>query len=229
MNARFRWLTITPLGRAHLARVALAMQAKPYGRDTKSGYSLSTVRAELIEGAYTERLDYVQKILDPFGAELSIARIEFRRTEFRLGTAYPQLQLRNPARQIKPLINLIGNSLDFQVAVTPISLSPLAWAKALAKVTESVQVLTIRSTKFSLSNDAHASVVISGARDVRPLLLSLLCKRSVDADSVVCGWGGEANEWRVELRTAGCAIVTASPVDDPARLLRKALGVASSA
>ena len=223
MNARYHWLSVAPLGRAQIAKIASAMQAKPYSRDSKSGYSLSTVRTDWIEGAFTERVEYIERLADPLGGELSISRVEFRRTEFRLGAAFPQLELRDPARQIRPLINLIGDSLDFQVALTPIVSSPLVWAKGLARDREAVRVLAIRSTKFSLSNDARASVIVTGASDVRALLPTFLGKRVIEAESVVCGWGSPGAEWRVELRATGRANVLLSPVDNPGQLLRKAL------
>ena len=141
MHTRYRWLSVAPLGRAQLAKVASAMQAKPYSREAKSGYSLSTIRGDWLEGAYTERVEYVERVTDPLGGELSISRVEFRRTEFRIGVVYPQLELRDPARQVRPLLNLIGDSLDFHVAVTPISVSPLLWAEALTSQGEAVQVL----------------------------------------------------------------------------------------
>ena len=89
MHTRYRWLSVAPLGRAQLAKVASAMQAKPYSREAKSGYSLSTVRGDWLEGAYTERVEYVERVTDPLGGELSISRVEFRRTEFRIGLVYP--------------------------------------------------------------------------------------------------------------------------------------------
>jgi len=227
MHARYRWLSVAPLGRAQLAKVASAMQAKPYSREAKSGYSLSTVRGDWLEGAYTERVEYVERVTDPLGGELSISRVEFRRTEFRVGVAYPQLELRDPARQVRPLINLIGDSLNFQVAVTPISVSPLVWAKALAAEGEAVRVLSIRSTKFSLSNDVRASVLVTGTSDVRPSLPTLLGTRPIEADYVVCGWGSENRHWRVELRATACASVLMSPVDNPGQVLRKALPAVS--
>jgi hypothetical protein len=223
MHTRYRWLSVVPLGRAQLAKVASAMQAKPYSRQAKSGYSLSTVRGDWLEGAYTERVEYVERVTDPLGGELSISRVEFRRTEFRLSVVYPQLEMRDPARQVRPLINLIGDSLDFHVAVTPISVSPLLWVKALTTQGEAVQILTIRSTKFSLSNDARASVLVTGTSDVRASLPTLLGTRPVEADYIVCGWGSESRQWRVELRATGCASVLMSPVDNPGQVLRKAL------
>ena len=225
MNARYRWFSVAPLARGQLAKVAAAMRAKPYSHDSKSGYHLTTVRADWLEGNFTERLEYEEKLTDPLGGEVSVSRVEFRRTEFRLSTAYPQLEFRNPARQVRPITNLIADSLDYQVAVTSITVSPLLWAKALAREGEPVRVLGIRSTKFSLSNDAQASVMITGTSDVRPAIPTLLGKRSIEADYVQCGWDLEGREWRVELRAAGCANVLASPVDDPGQLLRKALGV----
>jgi hypothetical protein len=223
MNARYRWLSVDPLGRAQIAKIAGAMQARTYGRTVKSGYNLSTVRAEWLEGAFTERLEYVEKVSDPLGGELSISRVEFRRTEFRIGTAYPQVELRDPARQVRPLLNLIGDVLDFKVAVVPVSTPPLAWANALAKGGEPVQVVRLRSTKFSLSNEAQAAVVVTGTSDVRSLLPSLLGTRPVEAESVLCSWRTAQGEWRVELRAGGAANVVSAPVDNPGQVLRKAI------
>lgn len=227
MNARYRWLKLDPLGRGQVAKIATAMQAKPYIRDVTSGYSLTTVRSDCIEGTFTERLEYVEKILDPLGGELSVQRVEFRRTDFRIGTTYPHVELKNPARQVKPLLNLIAETLDFQVAVCAIEVSPLEWVKQLAKLGEPVQVFRIRSGQFALSNEAQASVIVTGTSDVRSTLPALLGKRVIEAESVVCGWRSPAGEWRVELRSSGCANVVSAPLDNPAQVFRKALVVLS--
>jgi hypothetical protein len=223
MIARFRWMKVSPLTRSQLAKVANAMQQRPYGREVKSGYSLTTVRADFIEGTFTERLDYVEKIPDPLGGELSVSRVEFRRTEFRVGTAFPQIEFRNPARQVRPIINLIANCLDFQVAIVSVAPSPLAWAKALSNLGKPIQVLRIRSTQFSLSNEAQASVLVNGTTDVRPLLPTLLGNRRIEAEAIVCGWGNDSGRWLVELRATGCANVFASQAGNPSLVLRKAL------
>ena len=100
MHTRYRWLSVAPLGRAQLAKVASAMQAKPYSREAKSGYSLSTIRGDWFEAPIPSGMEYVERVTDPLGGELSISRVEFRRTEFRIGVVYPQLELRDPARQV---------------------------------------------------------------------------------------------------------------------------------
>jgi hypothetical protein len=223
MTARFRWMKVAPLTRTLLAKVATAMQKRPYGREVKSGYTLTTVRPDFLEGTFTERLDYVEKIPDPLGGELSVSRVEFRRTEFRLGTAYPQLELRNPARQVRPILNLIGDCLDFQVAIAGIEPAPLAWAKALSSLGEAVQVLRLRSSQFSLSNEAQAAVLVGGTTDILPLLPTLLGNRRIETEAIVCGWGRDSNRWSVELRATGCANVLASPVANSSFLLRRAL------
>lgn len=223
MSARFRWLSLKPLGRVQLSKIASAMQAKPYVRGVTSGYGLATIRADWIEGTFTERLEYIEKLSDPLGGELSVSRVEFRRTDFRIGTAYPQLEFKNPARQVRPVINLIAESLDFQIAVEPLSVSPFAWAKELAKLGEPVQVLGIRSAKFSLSNEVQASVVVTGTSDVRGLMPTLIGKRTIEADSIVCAWRAEGGDWQVELKDSGCANVIVTPVENPGNLLRKAL------
>lgn len=223
MNARYRWMSISPFGRAQLKKLAEAMQANPYRRDVKAGYSLITVRAEWLEGYYVERVEYIEKVTDPLGDEVSVPRVEFRRTEFFISTAFPQIELRNPARQTRPLMNLIGDTLDYQVAIAAISSPPLSWVKALAKAGEPVQVLGLRSSRFSLSNEVQASFTVNGTSDVRSLLPSLLNGRHFEVDSVVCAWKAQQGEWRVELKATGSANVITCPADIPGQVLRKAL------
>lgn len=223
MNVRYRWLRLDPLGRPGLVKITAAMESKPYARKGVSGYNLTSVRTDWIEGTFTERLEYTEKLPDPLGGEVSVQRVEFRQTDFRIAVAYPQLEFKNPARNVRPITNLIGEALDFQVAIAPIAVSPLEWVKQISQMGEPVQILGIRSGKFPLSNEVQASVIVAGTSDVRTSLPSLLGKRTIEIDSAVCGWGNAANEWRIELRSAGSANVLNSPVANPAQILRKAL------
>jgi len=223
MEERYRWISIKHLGRTQISQLAEAMQKKLYGRNVKSGYTLTTVRSELIEGAFTERVDYVETITDHLGGDVSIQRVEFRRIEFRISSTYPELELRNPCRSVRPLLNTIADTLDYQVAVTEIASRPLEWAAAIAQAGNPVQVLGVRSAKFSLSNEAHASFVVAGTADVRRLLPDLIGRRRVDVSSLQCVWGLGSEQWRVELKSTGAACVFRTAVEKPSKLLRTAL------
>lgn len=223
MEQRYRWFTISPLRKAQIVKLSSVFHAKAYSRDTKSGFSLSAVRGDLVEGVFTERIDYTEKLTDPLGNEISIPRVEFRRTEFRIATSTPQLEFKNPPRSINSFLNIIAGALDFEIAIEPAECPPLKWALALASNNNRAEIFGFRSSQFSLSNEIKAFVSVVGTRDVRGSLTALLGKRQAEAASVICGWTSEAGDWRIELRSGGIARVIKSPTDKAATGLRKAL------
>ena len=223
MDHRFRWLQLAPFARRQVATVAAAMTARAYSRESQNGVLLTTVRSELVEGTYVERVQFVEKLRDPLGGEVSLKRVEFRQTDFRLSVGFPQLELRNPSRSVKPLLNHIASALDFKVAISGIQIGPLDWVAAIESQGVSVQITALRSNRFPLTASILAAIQLNGAQDVRTHLRTLVGNRSVSVDAVVCGWQGETGVWKVELRTSGVAEVFSAPGDFPETKLREAL------
>ena len=60
MEQRFRWFNINPLRKSHLTKLAAAFESKAYKKEAKSGFSLATVRGDLIEGTFTERIEFTE-------------------------------------------------------------------------------------------------------------------------------------------------------------------------
>jgi len=223
MDHRFRWLQMAPFARRQVATVAAAMKARAYSRESQNGFLLTTVRSEFVEGTYIERVQFVEKLRDPLGGEVSLNRVEFRQIDFRLSVGFPQLELRNASRSVKPLLNHIASALDFKVAISGIRIGPLDWVAAIESQGVSVQITALRSNRFPLTASVLAAIQLSGAQDVRAHLRTLIGNRSVGVDAVVCGWQGETGVWKVELRTSGVAEVFSAPGDTPEAKLREAL------
>lgn len=223
MDPRFRWLKLTPFSRRQLAVVAAAMKARAYSRESQNGFLLTTVRSDLLEGTYVERVQFVEKLRDPLGGEVSLDRVEFRQTDFRLTASFPQLELCNPSRSVKPLLNCIACALDFKVAISGIEISPLDWAAAIEAKGVALQITALRSSRFPLTTSVLATVQLSGTQEVRTHLRTLVGNRLVGVDAVVCGWQAETGVWKVELRRSAVAEVFSAPGDTPETKLREAL------
>lgn len=211
METRFRWLKVEPLSRRHLAVVATAMQTSRYSRDSQSGFVLDMVRADLIEGTFIERFQFVEKFPDLLGGQVSLDRIEFRQTHFRLAIDYPQLELRDPSRSVKTLLNYIAGALDYKVAISSVEIQPLDWVSSIEAAGAKIKVLALRTNRFPVSNAVAGIIQLVGTQEVRNYLLTLTGKRKVNIDGLQCMWSTDAGEWKADLRLGGSARILSSP------------------
>lgn len=228
METRFRWLQLAPFSRQQLNLLAGEMQTRAYSRNKQNGFVMTTVRSDSLEGIYIERFQFVETLKDPLGGEISVNRVEFRRTEFRIATTYPQLELRNPGRSVKVLLTQIASALDHKVAITSVEITPLEWVAAIERDGKAVTVLAVRTNRFQVSNAVSGSIQLVGTQDVRKHVKDLLGKRQATVDGLLCGWSTESGDWRIELRLGGSARILSAPDNDGSTLLRRAISKGSS-
>lgn len=130
-----------------------------------------------------------------------------------------------------------GTSFVTPAAECPSKESPLPislrqrigmWVAAIEATGASVQILALRSSRFPVAASAEGAIQLIGTQDVRAHLRTLVGKRAVSIDGLVCGWQEEAGGWRAELRAAGSAQVFSSPSDEPGTKLREAIASATA-
>lgn len=163
---RFRWFKVE--WPSSIRTLAKRIAKRPFNEESGHGFFVDRVRDDYLEARYVEKIEYTDIVTDPFGNELKFDRVEFRHTVFRASSFAPGLELIDPPRGVQALMNRLSEAVDFQVAITPLSLDVLKWAAIFQEsggVSADVDSLQIRA--LEIEKDILAKVLIKGDRDVR--------------------------------------------------------------
>lgn len=196
--------------------LAERLKAKSFGDGSSDGFVIDRLRDDFIEARYVERVEYTDKVVDPFGKELSFERVEFKQWEFRASSTGPGLELLDAPRSTQGLVSRLTEASDFALAISPLSVNVLAWAASfqeLAKVSGIVDSLQVGA--LELERGILAKTVIKGDRDVREACTLLTKGKRYSLEKVQLRLQGTKNDV-ILLTNLGSAKVD---VDDPSELV----------
>lgn len=215
---RFRWLRADwPISMRTLGK---RLKARAFGSDASHGFVIDRVRDDLLEGRYVERINFTETIIDPFGAEYSFDRIEFRQSSFRATRTGPGLELRDPPRTVQPLLNRLSEAMDFEVAIVPKTVDVLAWSgrfQALAGLNPVVDSLQLNSVE--IEDGIRAKILVKGDRDVRAACSAFTGQRRFAMEKIQLRLDRPA----AGVIVLGSAVSASVGVDDPEDGLLQAL------
>lgn len=162
---RYRWLRAKwPISMRVLAR---RLKAKGFEEGRTEGFVLDRARDDWLEARFVERIEYDDTVVDPFGKELSFHRVEYRQCEFRASVDSPGLELVDAPRAVQAAISGLAEATEFGLAIAPLNLNVLAWAKGVQRlanvggVVDSVQIGAIE-----LAPGITAKALVRGSSDV---------------------------------------------------------------
>ena len=198
---RYRWVAVEwPFSMRVLAK---RLKAKAFEGELADGFVIDRVRDDFVEARFVERVEYDDKVTDPFGSELVFHRVEFRQCRFRAATAGPGLELQDAPRSIQTMVSRLLEVTDFSLAIQPVSIDVLAWAMAVQKrlgkpgIVDSIQI-----GELDLTKDVTAKVVIKGSRDVLDASMALVNGRTHIVEKVQVSLE-DAKRTKLILSTAG--------------------------
>ena len=214
--SRYRWFRAEwPIPMRTLAK---RLKAKSFSEKNSDGFIVDRVRDNFIDARYVERIEYIDKILDPFGKELLFDRVEFKQCEFRISVTDPGLELIDAPRGTQGLVSRLLEASDFSLAISPISIDVLKWAERfqkLAQVSGTVDVLQIGA--LELETGIFAKMAIKGSKDVRKASNVFIGGSKHLVEKIQIRLSG-TNYGTVLLTNTGSAKLD---VDDPSELIAK--------
>jgi hypothetical protein len=203
--------------------LAKRLKLRSFGDQSRDGFVIDRVRYEFIEARYIERIDYSEKIVDPFGKELSFDRIEFRQCEFQATNEDPGLELIDAPRNTQGLVSRLAEVSDFKLAIGVVSIDVIAWATMFQKFAEISGIIdSVQLGALELERGIVAKVVIKGDRDVREASVALTKGRQYALERVQLRLQGN-HRGVVMLTNVGGARIDVDDPDDFVIALRKAL------
>lgn len=219
--SRHRWFCAEwPMPMRTLAK---RLKSKQFGDQSRDGFVIDRVRDDFIEARYVERIDYTEKVVDPFGKELSFDRVEFRQCEFRATSQGPGLELLDAPRSTQGLVSRLTEVSDFELAIGVVSIDVIAWATAFQKFAEISGVVdSVQLGALELERGIVAKVVIKGDRDVREASTALTKGKRYALEKVQIRLQG-SHRGAVVLTNVGGARIDVDDPDDFVIALRKAL------
>lgn len=180
---RFRWFKVE--WPSSIRALAKGIAKRPFNEESGHGFFVDRVRDDFLEARYVEKIEYTDIVTDPFGNELKFDRVEYRHTVFRASSFPPGLELIDPPRSVQALMNRLSEAVDFDVAITPVSVDVLNWATVfqgsggvLAEI-DSLQIGALEIEKGIV-----ARVLVKGDRDVRAACDALTQDRKFSVEKV---------------------------------------------
>lgn len=163
---RHRWLRAEwPLTIRTLAK---RVRQQEFSEDRANGFILDRVRDDSLEARFVERYEYTETVSDPYGKELMFDRLEFRLTAFRATPGWPGLELIDAPRSTQSLVSGLLEASNFELAVSPIDVSVLAWADELQRSLGADAVIdSLQVAALMVADGVTAKVVLKSERDVR--------------------------------------------------------------
>lgn len=168
-----------------IRQLAKQLQNSKFTTESDEGFVIERVRDEFLEARYIERISFQQSISDPFGNTFVIDRLEFRQVDFTLTKAFPELELRMPPRGLKGFTGALLKASGFTMELEQHAVRLSKWIAALerqlgAKLIPRAAV----ASEIELEDGASARLAISGHRDIRPSLASLLPNRAYELETM---------------------------------------------
>lgn len=222
---RFRWMRAQwPLSMRTLGQ---RLKRKAFGPEVSHGFVIDRIRDEFLEGRYIERIEYTETVTDPFGAELSFDRVEYRQSAFRATAFGSGLELRDPPRSVQSLMNRLSEAADFGVAIATPTVDVLAWATQFQKIAQISPVVdSLQIGLLELEQGITAKVVVKGNRDVRAACTSLTGDRKFLLEKIQLRLPKPASGVIVFANTASVSLGVDDPSDELLEALRAAMPIA---
>jgi hypothetical protein len=173
---RIRWFNAEwPVS---LRTLAAKMRANPFREDSIEGFIVDRVRENLIEGRFIEKIAFEETSTDPFGEEHTFERLVYRNLEFVISSGFPNIELWDAPRSTQAYVSKLLEFSNFQVAIVPLSVDVIQWAKVFeSAVKGKVTIDSIQVAGIELERGVTAKIVISGDKDVRDALKSIVKTR----------------------------------------------------
>lgn len=219
--SRHRWFNAKwPLTMWALAE---RLKNRPYGEKYSDGFILDRVRNDYIEARYIERIEYIDKVKDPFGKEFAFERVSFNLCEFRASSSSLGLEILNAPRKTQGLVSRLLETNDYSLAISPLSVNLLTWASTFQELANIKAVVeSIQIGNLELARGVLAKAVIKGDKDVRNISAMLTEGRSYNLEKVLLRIEGN-HEGTVLLTNNGAVKVDVKHADSIVIALRNSL------
>lgn len=162
---RRRWISAKwPISMKEIAR---RMRQEDAIADNEKGFIVERVRDNFVEARYFERLQTVERLIDPFGRESEIDRVQYLQINFTAFDGPLGLEIVGTSKDVRKLTNSLERLCGYKLILSGVSVDPIAWAIETSRCsgvdfyTESIQI-----SNMYVGPGISAKLVVTGTVDV---------------------------------------------------------------
>ena len=142
--------------------------ASSFDPEKGKGFNVYTIKPNLITARYIQSKTIIDEVETPSGVKEVSERLVYEYIDFELlGDNYELLELKNPARCLKSLLNYLQVISDFELTVEPLNL-PIPYLLSKLQVSE-LKVLNIREMELAnitFDTNITGNINIKGKLDI---------------------------------------------------------------
>lgn len=221
---RYRWFDAEwPIS---LRTLATRLKDKPFSSEVRHGFVVDRVRDDSLEGRYIERVEYKDTVVDPFGVELYFDRIEFKKSEFRISMASPNIELREAPRGVQGLMNQLSEVVDFNVSITSASVQVLGWADEIQRLAKRpIIVDSVQINSLVVTEGVSAKLIVKGDKDVRAACDELTRNRKFTLEKLQLRFENDVRGFVVLGNTGSASLEINDPIGEILSVVRAGLAM----
>ena len=221
--SRYRWFNAQwPITIPQLSK---KLKTRVFSDNGSTGFVIDRVREDFLEARYIERVEFVEKIEDPFGREFSVDRVEFYQCNFRASTQAIGLELINQPRNIQGLISNLIEITNFKLAVSSLSVDVVDWAENFRKLSKKSTIIDMMQIGAIILDDGiRAKTIIKGDVDVLEACSASMSGKSHQVEKLQLRFIGSASG-KILLTSSGAIKIDAENEAELLICLREALSL----
>jgi hypothetical protein len=219
------WYSSSRLSSAMLERLKVGLLQEDFARDSSSGFRIEQARGAWIEGKFFEKIDFIEALLDPFGNRIEIPRVRFDVVSFRISTAYPEIEIKQPPRSLKTFFSHLARITNFSISIERIDLRLMRLIEALGPLASNLEVRSLTVENFSIAEGITGRIFIKGVRDIRREARDYLRNRNSEVRKA--GVTIAHPSAHIDLFSSGRANIATDEDDEVSEILRKAIRLAN--
>ena len=219
---RIKWLAAE--WPAAMRTIGAKLKTISFVEDSLDGFFVERIRDDYVQGRYIEKFAYREVITDPFGNETVVDRTAYSSTDFTLFAHFPHIELLNPQRNTKGLVNRLLEVCNFKLVVSPIEADLLRWvATAQRALSQKVRVDSLQVSDVELQDGVSAKMLLKGDRDVRAAVDDIVCGRRYTLDKVQMKLNAAGKSVTVHIARNGTAKIPPDNTSELRVVLRASL------
>lgn len=154
--------------------IAVRLKNNKFTNQNANGFIVDRIREKSIEGRYIEKFTFQERIIDPFGDEISLDRVSYQIVDFILFEDFPNVEISNSPRSTNSYTSRLLEICDFDLVITNIEIDLIKWLDNIKVITsEKIIVDSIQISDLEIDFGIKAKILVKGDKDVMAALNTL--------------------------------------------------------
>ncbi|MBB1317824.1 hypothetical protein H5123_09235 [Shewanella sp. SR43-4] len=167
-----------------LSELATLLSGEQYNDKKGYGFKLQEFNSGQLSCQYTEKLETVSIVTDPFGIESEQVVVSYYTCKFSLFADSHLMCVFDPPRSLRKFIAKLHEVLGFGFVLADITINPFDWVDSLANELGKPIITHVASSGIRTDNDGLAKISVSSRKDSRKDFNEMVSNRRHSIDTV---------------------------------------------